>query len=153
MSLMTSGALSNTPCRMALSSKFLNQRSTKTLSVSFFHRCRGRVAIDEFGVLAGYPASRCTTVGRPIAVTKSLTSSVGHHLFRGPWAAFEDGQSWAEELSTLLCATHERVEAAKVAETTAPPTRTLNSLARRHDELNIAGHAANSLPTRTHRPG
>ena len=75
------------------------------------------------------------------------------HLLRELRAAFEDGQSWAEELSAFLCATHERVEAARAAGATALPTRTLNSLARRYDELIVAGHGANPAPTRTGQPG
>jgi transposase len=145
--------LDETGARVAGKLGWVHSASTTNLTAYLFHRRRGRVAIDEFGVLADYQGIAVHdgwTPYRHYGVTHQLCCA---HLLRELRAAFEDGQSWAEGLSALLCATHERVEAAKAAGKSSLSTRTLNVLTRRYDELLTAGYAANPPPVRTGQKG
>jgi transposase len=145
--------LDETGARVAGRLGWVHSASTTTLTSYLFHRRRGRVAIDEFAVLANYRGIAVHdgwTPYRRYDATHQLCNA--HHL-RELRAAAEDGQSWAAELAALLLTTHERVEAARTAGKTGLPARTLNSLTRRYDELISAGYAANPPPVRTGQKG
>jgi transposase len=145
--------LDETGARVAGKLGWVHSASTTTLTAYLFHRRRGRVAIDDFGVLPGYQGIAVHDGWTPYRHYGAKHQLCGAHHARELRAASEEGQPWAEELSTLLATTLDQVHAAKAAGKRALPTRTFNSLARRYDELISAGYAANPPPVRTGQKG
>jgi hypothetical protein len=119
-----------------------------------FHRRRGRIAIDKLGVLPGYLGVTIHDGWSPYRAYESVTHALcnAHHL-RELQAVFEEGQSWADEMSELLCAAHQEVRAAKEAQKPSLSPRRLISTTRRYDQLIEAGHAANPPPIRSGKRG
>jgi transposase len=137
--------LDETGARVAGRLGWVHSASTTTLTAYLFHRRRGRVAIDEFAVLPNYRGIAVHdgwTPYRRYDVTHQLCDA--HHL-RELQAASEEGQVWADELSSLLCRTHERVEAARAAGR-VPCRRARFTRSIVADELISAGYAANPPP-------
>ena len=145
--------LDETGARVAGRLGWVHSASTSSLTSYLFHRRRGRVAMDEFGVLPGYRGVAVHdgwTPYRRYDATHQLCNA--HHL-RELRAVFEAGQGWADELATLLVATYDQVQAARAAGKCSLPPRTLYSLTRRYDELVVAGRLANPPPVRTGKQG
>ena len=146
--------LDETGARVAGRLGWVHSASTGSLTSYLFHRRRGRVAIDEFAVLAGYRGVAVHDGWTPYRKYEGVTHQLcnAHHL-RELRAAAEEGQSWAGELATLLVDVHDKVEAARAAGRSSLPPRTRNSLTRRYDALVLAGVRANPPPKRTGQPG
>jgi len=145
--------LDETGARVAGRLGWVHSASTSSLTSYLFHRRRGRVAMDEFGVLPGYRGVAVHdgwTPYRRYDATHQLCNA--HHL-RELRAVFEAGQGWADELATLLVATYDQVQVARAAGKCSLPPRTLYSLTRRYDELVVAGRLANPPPVRTGKQG
>jgi len=145
--------LDETGARVAGRLGWVHSASTSSLTSYLFHRRRGRVAMDEFGVLPGYRGVAVHdgwTPYRRYDATHQLCNA--HHL-RELRAVFEAGQGWADELSALLVATYDQVQVARAAGKCSLPPRTLYSLTRRYDELVVAGRLANPPPVRTGKQG
>jgi transposase len=146
--------LDETGARVAGTLGWVHSASTSTLTSYLFHRRRGRVAIDEFDVLPGYSGVCVHDGWTPYRAYDDVTHGLcnAHHL-RELQAVVEVGQPWADELASLLVNTLDRVKTAKAAGHGALSSRTLNQLARRYDELIVAGHLANPPPVRTGKKG
>ena len=146
--------MDETGARVAGRLGWVHSASTSSLTAYLFHRRRGRVAIDEFNVLAGFQGIAVHDGWTPYRKYDKVTHQLcnAHHL-RELRAVAEDGQPWADELAALLVATHDRVKDAKLTGRTSLPTRTLNSLTRHYDGLVLAGVRANPPPKRTGQPG
>ena len=145
--------LDETGARVAGKLGWVHSASTSSLTSYLFHRRRGRVAIDEFGVLPGYSGVAVHdgwTPYRRYDATHALCNS--HHL-RELRAVSESGQLWADELSALLVTTLDKVHAAKAAGQCSLSTRTLSSIIHHYDELVQAGLLANPPPLRTGKAG
>lgn len=110
--------------------------------------------LDETGVLPGYQGVAIHDGWTPYRAYENVTHALcnAHHL-RELQAVFEEGQSWADETSELLCATHQEVRFAKEAQIPSLSPRRLISITRRYDQLIEAGHAANPPPIRTGKRG
>jgi hypothetical protein len=146
--------LDETGARVAGRLDWVHSASTGSLTSYLFHRRRGRAAIDEFAVLAGYRGVAVHDGWTPYRKYEGVTHPLcnAHHL-RELRAAAEEGQTWANELATLLVDVHDKVEAARAAGRSSQPPRTRNSLTRRYDALVLAGVRANPPPNRTGQPG
>lgn len=146
--------LDETGARVAGRLGWVHSASTSSLTSYLFHRRRGRVAIDEFNVLPGYTGVAVHDGWTPYRAYHEVTHQLcnAHHL-RELRAAFEEGQGWADELATLLVATHDTVKAARAAGASSLSPRTLNSLTRRYDVLVLEGVRANPPPVRTGQAG
>jgi transposase len=146
--------LDETGARVAGRLGWVHSASSATLTSYLFHRRRGRVAIDEFDVLPGYSGVCVHDGWTPYRAYENVTHGLcnAHHL-RELRAVVEDGQPWAEELTSLLVGTLDRVKTAKAAGHGALSARMLNQLTARYDELIVAGHLANPPPIRTGKRG
>jgi hypothetical protein len=146
--------LDETGARVAGKLGWVHSASTSSLTSYLFHRRRGRVAIDEFGVLPGYSGVAVHDGWSPYRKYEHVTHQLcnAHHL-RELRAVAEEGQPWADELASLLVATHDKVKAARADGQSSLPTRTRRALFSRYSELVTAGLAANPPPQRTGQPG
>jgi transposase len=146
--------LDETGARVAGRLGWVHSASTISLTSYLFHRRRGRVAIDEFAVLADYQGVAVHDGWTPYRKYEGVTQQLcnAHHL-RELRAVAEAGQSWAGDLAKLLVDIHDKVEAARDAGARSLPSRTRNALFRRYDSIVLAGVRANPLPKRTGQPG
>lgn len=126
---------------------WLHVAATDGLTYYFVHPKRGRIAMNEMGILP-------TFVGK--AVHDGLKSYQGydcehflcnaHHLRELQHILEHDRQWWAFHLMVLLVSIHSQVKALKAQEKTALPSEELATLSARYDEILAAGLKQNPMP-------
>jgi len=114
---------------------WLHVASTDRLTDYTVHARRGKVAMDEAGVLPGFR-------GRVIHDHWKTYFGYGdcahglcnaHHLRELQWVEKEHGQRWAAAMAGLLVETKEAVEAARGDGAAALPAESLAEFERRYD--------------------
>jgi len=86
--------LNETGARVAGRLGWVHSASTKTPTACLFHRRRGRVAIDAFGVLPGYRGIAVHDGWTPYRHYGAKHQLCGAHHAGELCAASEEGQTW-----------------------------------------------------------
>jgi transposase/uncharacterized coiled-coil protein SlyX len=118
------------------------------------HRRRGRVAIDDMGVMAKMTGVACHDGWKPYRsydVVHALCNS--HHLRELEAIAVVWDQGWADEMIGLLVEVKEAVEKAKTEGRDALDPSVLHSIRVRYGRLIQKGRAANPAPQSGKRHG
>ena len=127
---------------------WLHVASTDRLTDYTVHARRGKVAMDEAGVLPGFK-------GRVIHDHWKTYFGYGdcahglcnaHHLRELQWVEKEYGQRWAAAMAGLLVEIKDAVEVARDGGAGALPAGSLADFGRRYDGVVKAGYAANPRP-------
>ncbi|NJM99943.1 MAG: IS66 family transposase [Phormidesmis sp. RL_2_1] len=126
---------------------WLHVAATDGLTYYFVHHKRGRLAMDEMGILPEFGGK---------AVHDGLQSYQGyncehflcnaHHLRELQYVLDHYGQGWAFHLSVLLVSVHSQVKALKAQGKTALPEEDLVALSARYDAILDQGLRQNPMP-------
>ena len=126
---------------------WLHVAATDGLTYYFVHPKRGRLAMDEMGILPEFKGK---------AIHDGLKSYQGydcehflcnaHHLRELQYILEHDNQWWAFHLSVLLVSIHSQVKALKAQAKTALTREDLAALSRRYDDILDQGLRQNPIP-------
>ncbi len=126
---------------------WLHVAATNGLTYYFVHPKRGRLAMDEMGILPEFEGK---------AVHDGLQSYQGydcehflcnaHHLRELQYVLEHYNQWWSFHLSVLLVSIHSQVKALKAQGKTAVPDEDLAALAARYDAILDQGLKQNPMP-------
>ncbi|WP_448073994.1 IS66 family transposase [Georgenia yuyongxinii] len=143
-----------TGARVAGKLSWVHVAATKALTHYHLHDKRGKVAMDDAGIL---PAFTGVAVHDGLATYRQYGTAHGlcnaHHLRELQAMAETTGQAWPTEIADLLVEAHHAVNDAKAQGLTALPPDQLTDYQHRFDALVAAGQQAHPPPPRTGKRG
>ena len=144
-----------TGARIAGRLGWVHSASTGTLTRYLAHRRRGREAMEQMGVLAGFTGVACHDGWSPYATYTDSVHALcnAHHLRELDYVATEMGQPWAADMASLLLEMKASVDKAADRGTDCLSHRVLARYLARYDAIVTAGIGANPAPLRTGKAG
>ena len=143
-----------TGARVAGKLSWVHVAGTETLTLYHLHDKRGKVAMDEAGVLAAFTGIAIhdgLVTYRQYGAAHGLCNA--HHLRELQGMAEVTGQDWPTELADLLVEVHRAVTDAKAQGHRRLEADQLAGYQHRYDALVAAGQQANPPPPRTGKRG
>jgi len=133
---------------------WVHSASTDLLTLIDCHKRRGRVAMDDFGVIAAMSGVAVHDGWKPYRhydVAHALCNA--HHLRELLAVGIGWDQGWANDLADLLREAKHCVEEARAVELDQLDTATLHSIRVRYGQLVAKGFTANPAPETGKRTG